>query len=265
MRKFISRFWLAFLLFFMYFPIVTIIIFSFNESGTMNSWGGFSLKWYSTIFKDPMLIKSIGVTLSVAVLSATISTIIGTAAAIGINEFKRFPKNLITNLTYIPIVNADIVTGISLLLCFIFTGISRGYFTLLLAHITFNIPYVIFSVLPKLKQMNPDLYDAALDLGATPKRAIMNIVVPEILPGIITGFIIAFTLSFDDFVVSFFSTQGLTSNLSIYIYSMARKGIRPEINALSAIMFIPIIILLIVINVRSNLASKNKFKFIRSF
>jgi spermidine/putrescine transport system permease protein len=155
-------------------------------------------------------------------------------------------------------VNADIVTGVSLLLWFIFIKIDRGYMTLLLAHITFNIPYVIFSVLPKLKQMNPELYDAALDLGASPAKAIRKVILPEVMPGVVTGFILAFTLSFDDFIISFFATQGMTPNLSIYIYSMARKGINPSINALSAIMFVLVISLLIIINVRSNITAKKQ-------
>ena len=261
--RFLKRFWLALMLLFMYLPILTIIVFSFNESKTMAHWSGFSLKWYETLFSDPMLVSSIWVTLTIAILSAAISTVIGTAAAIGINEYKRFPKSLVTNLTYIPMVNAEIVTGISLLLWFIFTGIDRGYVTLLLAHITFNIPYVIFSVLPRLKQMNPELYDAALDLGAKPSRAIMKVIVPEVMPGIITGFIMAFTLSIDDFVISFFATQGTVSNLSIYIYSMARKGISPQINALSAIMFVVITVLLVIINIRSSIVARNKFNFER--
>lgn len=256
MRRFIKRFYLALILLFLYAPIVTLIVFSFNESKVMAKWTGFSFKWYEQLFSDPNILKIIWITLSVAILSAVIATIIGTLAAIGINQYKKFTRNFIINISYIPMVNADIVTGVSLLLWFIFIKVERGYMTLLLAHITFNIPYVIFSVLPKLKQMNPELYDAALDLGATPASAVRKVILPEILPGIVTGLILAFTLSFDDFIISFFATQGMTPNLSIYIYSMARKGINPSINALSAIMFVLVITLLIVINVRSNIAAR---------
>ena len=257
MKRFIKRFYLAIILLFLYAPILALIVYSFNESKIMANWTGFSFKWYEQLFSDPHIIEILWVTLSIAVLSAFCATIIGTLAAIGLNQYKKFTRNFITNVSYIPMVNADIVTGVSLLLMFIFIKIDRGYMTLLLAHITFNIPYVIFSVLPKLKQMNPELYDAALDLGASPAYAARKVILPEIMPGVVTGFILAFTLSFDDFIISFFATQGMTPNLSIYIYSMARKGINPSINALSAIMFVLVITLLIVINVRSNITAKN--------
>lgn len=242
---------------FLYAPILVLIIFSFNEQSTMGSFEGFSLKWYEKLFHDPIIMESVNTTLSVALLSAIFSTIIGTAAAIGIKQYKKFKRNLVLNLSYVPMVNADIVTGVSLLLLFIFTTMDRGYTTLLLAHITFNLPYVIFAVLPLLNQMNPEIYDAALDLGATPMQAVKKVIIPAIMPGIITGFIMAFTLSFDDFIISFFATQGTISNLSIYIFSMARVGINPAINALSAIMFVVIITLLVVVNVRTNIAAKN--------
>ncbi len=258
MKRFFKRFYLAAILLFLYAPILTLIIYSFNESKVMANWTGFSFKWYERLFSDPNILKIIWITVSVAALSALIATAIGTLAAIGLNQYKKFSRNLITNISYIPMVNADIVTGVSLLLWFIFIKMDRGYMTLLLAHITFNIPYVIFSVLPKLKQMNPELYDAALDLGASPAAAIRKVILPEVMPGVVTGFILAFTLSFDDFIISFFATQGMTPNLSIYIYSMARKGINPSINALSAIMFVLVISLLIIINVRSNITAKKQ-------
>ena len=260
MINFLKRFYLAIILIFMYAPILVLIVFSFNESKTMGVFTGFSLKWYETLFNDIFIKESIYNTLTIAVLSATVSTVLGTAAAIGIKQYRKFSRNLIQNISYIPMVNADIVTGVSFLLLFIFMAMDRGYLTLLIAHITFNIPYVIFAVLPSLNMMNPELYDAAIDLGATPMSAVRKVILPAISPGIVTGFILAFTLSVDDFVVSFFAAQGGVSNLSIYIYSMARKGINPSINALSAIMFIIIITLLVIVNVRSNIASKNKYK-----
>lgn len=235
----------------MYLPIGALIVFSFNESKNMSHWSGFSLHWYEQLFHDPVIAEALWVTISVALLSAVIATFIGTLAVIGIDGLRSRPKNAVINLTYIPMVNADIVTGISLLLLFIFFNIPRGYWTMLLAHITFNIPYVIFSVLPKMRQMDRSTYEAALDMGAKPSYAVRKVILPQITPGIFTGFLLAFTMSFDDFMISFFTTQGATQNLSIYIYSMARVGINPMINALSAIMFVVVITLLVVINLRS--------------
>jgi len=256
MAKFFKRFYLALILLFMYLPIFTLIVFSFNESKNMGIWTGFSLDWYKALFHDPVIAEALWVTISVALLSAAVATLIGTLAVIGMDAFSKRSRNATVNLTYIPMVNADIVTGISLLLLFIFLNIPRGYWTMLLAHITFNIPYVIFSVMPKLRQMDKSTYEAALDMGAKPSYAIRKVIFPQIAPGIITGFILAFTMSFDDFMISFFATQGATQNLSIYIYSMARVGINPMINALSAIMFVVVIVLLLVVNLRSIRRSK---------
>ena len=251
MKGFFRRFYLIIILAFLYLPILTLIVFSFNESKTMAKWGGFSLKWYGELFTNSTILSAIMVTLSIAVLASLIATVIGTFAAIGINNFKKRPKAFMMSLSYIPLVNADIVTGISMLLLFILLQVPRGYLTLLVAHITFCLPYTVLSVLPRLKTMDKALYEAALDMGATPRQAIRRVVIPDIMPGIVTGLILAFTLSFDDFVISFFTTQGMLSNLSIYIYGMAKKGIKPEINALSAIMFVVVMLLLIIINKRS--------------
>lgn len=251
MKKHLSRVYLGIILVFMYLPIATLIIFSFNKSKNMAVWSGFSLHWYEKLFSDPTIGNAVWVTLSVALISAVAATLIGTLAAVGVNSFRRRSRNTVLNITYIPMINADIVTGISLLLLFIFINLPRGYLTMLFAHITFNIPYVILSVLPKLTQMDPQTYEAALDMGASPAYAVRKVVLPQILPGIFTGFLLAFTMSFDDFVISFFTTQGLTQNLSVYIYSMARVGINPTINALSAIMFIIVISLLLVVNLRT--------------
>ncbi|MBS6510265.1 MAG: ABC transporter permease [Clostridiales bacterium] len=258
LRKFIQRFYLAILLFFIYLPILMLMVFSFNEGKTMSKWSGFTLNWYSQLFQDPVIMESLWVTISVAVLSSLIACLVGTMAAIGINSFKKWTRNLTLNLTYIPMMNADIVTGISLLLFFIFVKIPRGYLTLLISHIVFNVPYVIFSVLPRLKGMDEHLYEAALDMGATPGYAVRKVIVPELMPGIVTGFIMAFTMSFDDFVISFFSTQGIVNNLSVYVYSMARVGINPKINALSTIMFVFVMTLLLIINIRADRQSKRQ-------
>ncbi|WP_207640647.1 ABC transporter permease [Alkaliphilus transvaalensis] len=250
MVKFIKRFYTSLIFLFLYAPILVLIIFSFNSSKSRGSWDGFTLNWYVEMFQDRQIMSALYVTLGIAVLSSIIATIIGTAAAIGIYNMNRFNKGIIMNLTYLPVLNADIVTGISLMLLLIFLKIPLGFTSLLLAHITFNIPYVILSVLPKLRQLNKHLYEAALDLGASPLYALRKIIIPEIKPGIITGLLLAFTLSIDDFVISFFTTGSGVANLSITIYSMARRGINPKINALSTIMFLSVLTLLIIVNKR---------------
>lgn len=236
---------------FLYAPIAVLIVFSFNESKSRGNWGGFSLKWYESLFRNSTIMEALFNTLLIALLAALISTVIGTAAAIGIHNMKKLPQSIFMNISYLPVLNADIVTGVSLLILFMFLGVSLGRFSLLLAHITFNIPYVILSVMPKLKQMNKHAFEAALDLGCTPAQAIIKVVIPEIMPGVLTGAILAFTLSIDDFVISFFTTGAGVNTLSITIYSMVRKGIKPEINALSSIMFVVVLFLLAVVNIRS--------------
>lgn len=262
--------YMGIVLLFLYAPIAVLIFYSFNESKTMAKWGGFSLKWYKALFADPMIMRALWVTVSMALLSALFATIIGTFAAIGINSMKKRHRTWIMAVTNLPVVNPEIVTGLSLMLLFTLasTLIQRlnaalgldmsfrlGYVTMLLSHITFNIPYVILAVMPRLKQTSNQLYEAALDLGAKPSYALFRIVIPEIRPGIVTGAILAFTLSIDDFVISFFTGQGV-QNLSVMIYSMARTGIKPKINALSAIMFVVILTLLLIVNMRDTKEAK---------
>lgn len=242
----------ALIFLFLYAPIAVLIAFSFNESKSRGTWGGFSLKWYETLFHNSEIMEALINTLLIAVLASLIATVLGTAAAIGINSMGKALQGIFMNVSYLPVLNADIVTGVSLLILFMFLGIPLGRVSLLLAHITFNIPYVILSVMPKLKQMNKHAYEAALDLGCTPVMAILKVVVPEIMPGVITGAILAFTLSIDDFVISFFTTGAGVNTLSITIYSMVRRGIKPEINALSSIMFVAVLLLLIIVNIRSS-------------
>ncbi|NMB27187.1 MAG: ABC transporter permease, partial [Tissierellia bacterium] len=196
--------------------------------------------------------KALYYTLLIAVLSSIISTIIGTFAAIGIYGMPGISKKIVLNLNYLPVLNPDIVTAVSLMTLFRFIRIEFGFITMLLSHITFSIPYVILSILPKLKQMNKHLAEAAMDLGATPFYALRRVIIPEIMPGIITGGLIAFTLSVDDFVISFFNKGAGVTNLSITIFSMARRGINPVINALSTLMFLGLLILLLTINSRSS-------------
>ena len=252
MKRFLTKSYAALIYLFLYAPILILIVFSFNASKSRGNWAGFTLNWYLELFQDRQIMKALYYTMVIAVLSAIIATVIGTAAAISIHNMRRLKKKIVMNITYIPVVNPEIVTGLSLMLLFIFTNFQLGFISLLLAHITFNIPYVILSVLPKLKQLDKNLYEAALDLGATPLYAYRKVILPEIMPGIVTGLLLAFTLSVDDFVVSFFTTGSGVSTLSIIVYSMARRGINPKINALSSLLFLTVLILLVIVNFRSN-------------
>ena len=258
MSRFWKRFYLGLIFFFLYAPIVVLMVFSFNNSKSRGHWDGFTLKWYAALFQDPQIMKSLYYTVVIALLAAVFATLLGTAAAIGIFGMKKWRRTAVMNLTYVPVLNPDIVTGVSLMILFIFVRIQLGFTSLLLAHITFNIPYVILSVLPKLKQLNPHLYEAALDLGATPWYAFKRVILPEIMPGIFTGALLAFTMSLDDFVVSFFTTGSGVTNLSITIYSMARRGINPKINALSTLMFLAVLVLLMIIDRRMNMDQQKK-------
>ena len=243
----------TFLIFlFLYAPIIVLIVFSFNSSKSRGVWSGFTFKWYVELFKDAEVLKALYYTLLIAVLSSIISTIIGTFAAIGIYGMPGISKKIMLNLNYLPVLNPDIVTAVSLMTLFRFIRIEFGFITMLLSHITFCIPYVILSILPKLKQMNKHLAEAAMDLGATPFYALRKIIIPEIMPGIVTGALMAFTLSVDDFVISFFNKGAGVTNLSITIFSMAKRGINPVINALSTLMFVSLLILLLIINSRSS-------------
>lgn len=252
MKKWVRGIYLPLILLFLYLPIVVLILQSFNAGISRARWEGFSLRWYKELFASPQIMRALYVTVSIAVLASFFATILGTLAAIGINSMGKKASSAMLTLTNIPMTMPDIVTGISLMLLFIFTKVSRGYFTMLLAHITFNTPYVILSVMPKLKEMNKHSYEAALDLGATPAYALRHVILPSIFPGITTGALLSFTLSLDDFTISYFTTSPLVQNLSTLIYSEARKGIKPTMNALSALMFVALLILLLVVNRRTS-------------
>ncbi len=252
--KSISKLYMGLIFFFLYSPLVVLIAFSFNKSKSRNVWTGFSLKWYANLFADKEILRALFNTIIVAIIASVLATIIGTIACFGILKMKKWTKKFIMNVNNLPIVNPEIVTGVSLMLLFVFTyntfGIFRpGILTLILSHTTFCLPYVVLSVLPKLRQINPYLYEAAQDLGCTPSRAFFKVILPDIMPGIVTGMIMAFTLSLDDFVISYF-TSGTTQNLPIAIYSMTRKIVSPEINALSTILFAVVLFLLLVVNIR---------------
>ena len=256
MRRLFKRTYLTLILLFLYTPIVVLIVQSFNAGKSRAKWEGFSLRWYSALFQDQSIMRALYVTLSVAVIAAIVATVLGTLAAIGIHAMRKRPQALMMTMTNLPMTMPDIVTGISLMILFTFSKIERGYVTMLLAHITFNTPYVILSVLPKLKQMNKHTYEAALDLGATPTYALLHVILPEISPGVITGCLLAFTLSLDDFVISYFTTSPMVQNLSTLIYSMARIGIEPTLNALSALMFLALLALLLIVNKRASRPAK---------
>ena len=247
-RKYLQKIYLALIFILLYAPIVTLIVLSFNQSKTRAKWGGFTLKWYKELLKNEQIMSAFYTTLIIAFVSAAIATVIGTAAAIAIQGMKQKWKTMYMGLTNIPMMNAEIVMGVSLMLLFIAFHMTLGFGTILIAHITFNIPYVILSVLPKLKQTNRYTYEAALDLGASPVKAFFKVVFPDIVPGVLSGFMLAFTMSLDDFVITHFTKGPGIDTLSTKIYTEVRKGIKPEIYALSTIMFVTVLVLLLLIN-----------------
>lgn len=259
-KYFLKRGYLIVLLAFLYAPIIVLALYSFNSSRSRGAWDGFTFHWYIEMFRDRQIMTSLYYSLLIGLISSISATIIGTAAAFGIDNMKALPRTTVMNLTYLPVLNPDIVTGISFMLLFIFIRLKLGFITLLLSHITFNIPYVVLSVLPRIKQLDKSMYEAALDLGATPLEAFRKIVLPEIMPGVYTGLLLSFTLSLDDFVVSFFNTGSGVSTLSITIYSMARRGINPKINALSTLMFVSVLTLLIIVNLMMSKQKNTKSK-----
>ena len=269
--KNLGRVWMVAVFGFMYVPIAVLIAFSFNESKSRNVWAGFSLRWYKNLLGDEMILQALGVSLVVAFASAIIATVLGTLAAIGVNNMSRRRRAVVLNLSYVPIVNPEIVTGVATMLLFVVMngGISKvltailgqevrvgfGIGTLLIAHVTFCLPYVLFNVSPKLRQMDVRMYEAALDLGCNPRQAFFKVVLPEIMPAIISAFLISLTYSIDDFIISYFNS-GTVQTLPIAIYSMTKKRVSPEINALSTIMFV--VILAIIPGVNGVEAARDK-------
>ena len=261
MKKFFAQAYVWILLIILYAPILIIAIYSFTEAKVLGNWTGFSFNLYRNVFSGGLnnsLVRAIENTLSIGLISAFLSTILGTISAIGIHNLRGRKRKVMTFLNDIPMLNPDIITGISLFVLFVALGISQGYMTVILAHVSFCTPYVILSIMPKLRQLPANTYEAALDLGATPSQAMRKVIVPQIRPGMISGFILAFTLSIDDFAVTLFTKgNGGLETLSTYIYADARKGgLTPEIRPIMTLIFIAVLILLIIINFRSIKSTK---------
>lgn len=251
MKK-LSKAYLGLVLMFLYVPIFVLIVFSFNTTKSRSVMSGFTLDWYIKLFKNEMIISSLINTLIVAVIASIAATILGTAAAVGINSMKKLPRTIVLSITNFPVINPEIVTGVSLMLLFVFfaarMNLEFGFATLVIAHITFDVPYVILNVMPKFRQMDPFLYEAAQDLGCGPVRAFFKVVLPEIMPGVVSGFLMAFTFSLDDFIISYFTCGSGMQTLPVTIYSMTRRKVSPEINALSTIIFVIVVIVLVIKN-----------------
>lgn len=250
MKKAVSRIYVALIFIILYAPIAVLIVYSFNDSRSRMVWGGFTLKWYQSLFANAEIMEALSTTLLLALAAAGIATILGTAACLGLSKMKKRSRSFILGISNIPMLNGDIVTGIALMLLFVRT-IGVGFESVLIAHITFCLPYVILNVMPKFRQMSPNTYEAALDLGASPTRAFFSIILPEIMPGILSGFLLAFTMSLDDFAITYFTKSPGVNTLSTLIYGEIRKGVKPELYALSSLMFLAVLILLVIINKRS--------------
>lgn len=248
MKNIATRIYTALIFIFLYAPIATLMVLSFNASKTRAKWGGFTTKWYVSLFHNKDILNALSNTLIIALGSALIATVIGTIACIAMNSMHRRTKAIMMGITNIPMLNAEIVTGISLMLLFISFGLKFGMGTILLAHITFNIPYVILSVMPRMKQLNPSTYEAALDLGASQLTAFFKVVFPDLLPGILSGFLMAFTMSLDDFIITHFTKGAGVDTLSTKIYTEVKKGIKPEMYALSTLIFMTVLVLLLLVN-----------------
>ncbi|WP_294542295.1 ABC transporter permease [uncultured Gemmiger sp.] len=254
-KRLLQRAYIVLIFGFMYLPIAVLIAYSFNENKSRTVFSGFTLDWYRSLFHNEMILSALGLSLVLALVSSVLATVLGTLATIGINSMSRRTQLIVNNISYVPVVNPEIITGVSLMLLFVLlqkAGIGGeggifGWFTLLIAHITFNVPYVIFNVGPKLRQLDPSLYNAALDLGCTPRQAFFKVILPQLTPAILSAFLICLTYSIDDFMISYFNC-GTMQTLPIAIYSMTRKKVSPEINALSAIIFLVILAIILISN-----------------
>ncbi len=256
--NFFTSGYLILVLMFIYLPILYVMVFSFNDSKSMATFSGFSLRWYENMFNNREMLESIKYTVIIAVIATVFSTIIGTVAAIGLSKARRLIRNIVLEINNLPVLNPDIVTAISLMLLFLSLKIRRSIVTLTLAHITFCIPYVILSIMPKLRQLDDNVAEAAMDLGATPWKALTKVIIPQILPAIFSGALIAFSMSFDDFVISFFTAGMDVQNISMYVYSM--KRFNPAVNALSTLIVIVVTVILVTANLVPYLKDKKNKK-----
>lgn len=247
-KNIFSRFYLVLILAFFYLPIVYVVLFSFNSTKSLSKFTGFSLQWYEKMFASRTMLESIYYTIVVAVLATIISTVVGTIASIGLSKSRKVIKEVVTQVNNLPMLNPDIVTAIGLMLFFSTLNIPTGFGTLLLAHIIFCIPYVMLSIMPKLRQLDSNIIEAAMDLGCTPFQAITKAIIPQIKTGIFSGALVAFTMSFDDFVISYFTTGPGINNISTYVYASVKR-INPSVNALSTIIILMVTVVLIVVNV----------------
>ena len=248
MKTTAKKIYIILIFIFLYAPIATLMVFSFNKSRTRAKWGGFTFQWYLSLLGNREIMNALWNTLFIALVSSLSAVVIGTVACIAINNMTKRKRTVIMGITNIPMLNADIVTGISLMLLFISLGFKFGLGTILLSHITFNIPYVILCVMPRMRQLNPSTYEAALDLGASPVHAFFKVVFPDILPGVLSGFLMAFTISLDDFLITHFTKGAGVDTLSTKIYTEVKKGIKPEMYALSTIIFVTVLLLLFLVN-----------------
>lgn len=252
MKKAISSIYIVIIMLFLYLPIVALMVLSFNEAKSMAVFTGFSLKWYQELFDSRLIMYAVVNTFTIAILSSVISTIIGTTAVLGLSKMKKKSQDVILAANNVPMLNADIVTGLALMLCFIILHIPLGYCTILFAHITFSIPYVVLSVRPRLNRNTDRLFEAALDLGASRGYAFRKIVLPELKPGILSGFLLAFTMSVDDFIITYFNRGAGINTISTVIYSQVKVGIRPSLFALSTIIFVVAFVALLIVNRNSD-------------
>ena len=247
-KKILSKIYMVLIMAFFYLPILYTVVFSFNSGRSLTRFDGFSLRWYERMFSDANMMKAIFYTIIIALLATAISTVVGTIAAIGLSNCKKLVRGTMEQVNNLPLTNPDIVTAIGLLMFFSMLGLEKGFTTMLLAHVMFCIPYVMLSVMPKLRSLDPNLADAALDLGATPWQALTKVIVPQIMPGIVSGALVAFTMSFDDFIISYFVTGNGVNNISILVYTMSKR-VNPSINALSTLIILIITAVLVLINV----------------
>ena len=259
LKKWIGKSYLGLIMLFFYVPILYVIVFSFNESKSLTRFTGFSLQWYEKMFSSRPIMEAVYYTVVIALIATVVSTIIGTITAIGLSKSRRVLREVVLQINDIPMLNPEIVTAIGFMLLFTSLNIQKGFWTLLIAHIVFCIPYVILSVMPKLRQLDDNLAEAALDLGATPMQALTRVIIPQIMPGIVSGALIAFTMSFDDFIISFFTTGPGVNNIAIYVYSSIKR-INPSINALSTIIVLVVTLVLVLVNVIPVIRDRKKGK-----